>query len=636
LRKLRHNQAIVNGVCGHKEVKIVSERNYKGKAGTITRTKQFFKYPKENALLLFDYDVKPNVEPLSHDAWLNAMSEVLPCFEQTGYVVTPSTSACIYDKDGHQLTGEGNGFHHYIIILDPADIPRFNDTLFKRLWLAGRGYIFISRSGAQLERTIYDQFVMSPERLDFVAGAVCRDGLEQRLPDPVYVAGGALDTTLLPSLSKSEEAEFERLVEQAKQSTQAEADAVRADYLKTEAPRLAKLLNVSHDRAREILSTRICGKLSGDDLLEFDNGGFVNARDILKKPKKYHLKTLRDPVEPEQGKYKAKLFVNEDKSIIVNSCLHGGRTYQLRAGEDSSAQDDKAPEKPPYTVVDIHTFLAMELPPRDNILAPWLPRQGLAMIHSKRGIGKTFVALNIAYAVACGSTFLRWQVLQSRGVLFIDGEMPCNVIQERLAQIVQANELEPQKPLHLMSPDLQDRGMPDLSTIEGQKAVNGYLSQDIELVILDNISTLSRSGKENEAQSWLPLQEWALRLRAQGKSVLFIHHSGKTGLQRGTSKREDILDTVISLRHTVDYEPMQGACFEIHFEKSRGIYGADVEPFEARLEGGLWTMKDLKTSSLEKVISLTKDGYSQKEIADKIGKTKGYISKLVKQAKAKR
>jgi putative DNA primase/helicase len=124
-----------------------------------------------------------------------------------------------------------------------------------------------------------------------------------------------------------------------------------------------------------------------------------------------------------------------------------------------------------------------------------------------------------------------------------------------------------------------------------------------------------------------------LRLRAQGKSILFIHHSGKTGLQRGTSKKEDILDTVINLRHTVDYEPMQGACFEIHFEKSRGIYGADVEPFEVRLEDGLWTMKDLKTSTLEKVIRLTKDGCSQKEIAEELGKNKGYISRLVKQAK---
>ena len=310
------------------------------------------------------------------------------------------------------------------------------------------------------------------------------------------------------------------------------------------------------------------------------------------------------------------------------------RSYRATAKKfEAEEKAEKQPELS-YSVVTIEDFLSRELPPRENILSPWLPRQGLAMVHSKRGIGKTFVSLNIAYAVACGGSFLRWMAPQPAGVLYIDGEMPAGVIQKRLAEIVQNNELEPQKPFLYMSPDMQDSAMPDLSTAAGQQAVEKYLTNEIELIIIDNISTLSRHGQENEARSWLPLQEWSLRLRAKGKAVLFIHHSGKGGSQRGTSKREDILDSVINLRHTQDYEPQSGACFEIHFEKSRGIYGADVEPFEARLEDGLWTMKDLKTSSLEKVIRLTKDGYSQKDIADEIGKNKGYISRLVKQAKA--
>jgi len=288
-----------------------------------------------------------------------------------------------------------------------------------------------------------------------------------------------------------------------------------------------------------------------------------------------------------------------------------------------------------YSVISLANFLALELPPRENILSPWLPRQGLAMVHSKRGLGKTFAALNVAYAVASGGSFLRWQAPRPAGVLFIDGEMPANVIQRRLAEIVRYNELEPQRPFLYMTPDLQSQGMPDLGTVAGQEAVNKHITEDIELIIIDNISTLSRYGKENEAASWLPLQEWALKLRARGKSVLFIHHSGKGGLQRGTSKREDILDTVISLRHALDYEPSQGACFEVHFEKSRGIYGKDVEPFEARLEDGLWTTKSIRASSLEKVIRLTKEGYSQKEISEEIGKNKGYISRLIKQAREK-
>jgi hypothetical protein len=51
------------------------------------------------------------------------------------------------------------------------------------------------------------------------------------------------------------------------------------------------------------------------------------------------------------------------------------------------------------------------------------------------------------------------------------------------------------------------------------------------------------AAKENDADSWTPMQNWLLAQRRAGKSVLVIHHSGKSGAQRGTSRREDTLDT---------------------------------------------------------------------------------------------
>src|SRR6516165_8627288 len=69
-------------------------------------------------------------------------------------------------------------------------------------------------------------------------------------------------------------------------------------------------------------------------------------------------------------------------------------------------------------------FLALDLPPRELIVDPWMPTQGLAMIHSARGIGKTHLALGIAYAVATGSMLLGWTVPEPRRVIYLDGEMP--------------------------------------------------------------------------------------------------------------------------------------------------------------------------------------------------------------------
>ena len=65
--------------------------------------------------------------------------------------------------------------------------------------------------------------------------------------------------------------------------------------------------------------------------------------------------------------------------------------------------------------------------------------------------------------------------------------------------------------------------------------------------------------------------------------MLFIHHAGKSGEQRGTSRREDVLDTVLALRRSIDYSSADGAQFEVHFEKARGLYGDEVAPIDCRL-----------------------------------------------------
>src|SRR5207247_1434784 len=105
-----------------------------------------------------------------------------------------------------------------------------------------------------------------------------------------------------------------------------------------------------------------------------------------------------------------------------------------------------------------------------------------------------------------------------------------------------------------------------------------------DLLILDNISTLCRTGTENEAESWAPVQGWLLRLRREGISVILIGHDGKGGTQRGTSKKEDVLDVVIQLKQPSDYQVEQGARFEVRIEKSRGFCGNDAAMFEAQLE----------------------------------------------------
>ena len=288
--------------------------------------------------------------------------------------------------------------------------------------------------------------------------------------------------------------------------------------------------------------------------------------------------------------------------------------------------------------VTITDFLSMYIAPREMVLAPVLPSQGLVMLHAMRGVGKTYMALGMAYAVATGGPFLKWKASTPRRVLYVDGEMPAHDMQERFAYMVQGSTAEPPTPDHLriITPDLQTGNIPDLSTPEGQAAVEEHLD-GVSLVVLDNLSTLCRFGRENDAESWEPMQEWLLSLRRRGMSVLLIHHSGKGGLQRGTSKREDALDTVIYLNRPADYRLEEGARFEVLLEKARGLVGDDAKPFEARLEirddAAFWTTRDIEDRELELVKHLTADGLSVREIAERTEISRSKVHRLQQRAR---
>src|SRR6185369_3102076 len=76
-----------------------------------------------------------------------------------------------------------------------------------------------------------------------------------------------------------------------------------------------------------------------------------------------------------------------------------------------------------FQPVSLQDFLALELPPREMLLAPILPERSLSMLYAPRGIGKSWLGLTIGLAVSSGSPVLQWTAPGPRRVLFVDGEM---------------------------------------------------------------------------------------------------------------------------------------------------------------------------------------------------------------------
>ncbi len=288
--------------------------------------------------------------------------------------------------------------------------------------------------------------------------------------------------------------------------------------------------------------------------------------------------------------------------------------------------------------VAISDFLAVRIPPRKLLLAPWLRQSGSAMIHAWRGVGKTHVAIGAAAAIASGGKFLRWQAPEATPVLYIDGEMPEDIIQERFRNELQNCPALPNgRYIRLITPDRlpDDETVPNLLTAEGQARIEPDLV-GVGAVVFDNVATLFRQSQDqNQAGSWLAAQDYILRLRRRGIASVIVDHDNKSGGNRGTSAKQDVLDTVMHLTLPTDYLQSQGARFNVQFEKARGFRGRDAEPFQAQLvetvSGSDWTITDAADIELERVAELVRDGMKERDIRAELGIGGSKLSRLKKQ-----
>lgn len=308
----------------------------------------------------------------------------------------------------------------------------------------------------------------------------------------------------------------------------------------------------------------------------------------------------------------------------------------FRGGATEAILEAETVEAPKARTLRAADLVNLELPPKKMLLSPWLPEQGITMLHAQAGVGKTWLALGVSFAVATGSRFLNWQAPAASEVLYLDGEMPLVDLQSRMRLFWSYFAAEDSCNLTILANETLSREdiMPDLSTPEGQKMIEEEV-RDARLIVVDNIASLCRTGVENEAESWQIVQDWAVRQRARGRSILFVHHSGKQGSQRGTSKREGIMDTIIRLKRDSDYSPEEGAKFEIVYEKARGVSGKDVSPFSVKLDtdNGKMRWHILNDDKLEYIITAVLNGDSKAQIAKDLGVSRKTVHKHINRAK---
>ena len=137
---------------------------------------------------------------------------------------------------------------------------------------------------------------------------------------------------MIKPLSALETEQFHATKKYILDQAKPESDAARIAYINAESIKLSKDSGVTLEEAKRVVKARANGKLTGDDILHFDDGTSVSVRDALVSPVDYDGRTLVDPCEPEIGRCKAMFFANVNTGIsIVHSQLHGGVSYALIA-----------------------------------------------------------------------------------------------------------------------------------------------------------------------------------------------------------------------------------------------------------------------------------------------------------------
>jgi hypothetical protein len=233
-----------------------------------------------------------------------------------------------------------------------------------------------------------------------------------------------------------------------------------------------------------------------------------------------------------------------------------------------------------------------EIPPTDHLLGELFSTTSRGIFVADTGLGKTMFAVALAFAMNLGTGFLHWQGRRPARVLFVDGEMPRDLMKERLAMASSWFDADaPTTGLYFLSrEDVED--MPPFDTEDGQQWLDAFIEAlgGVDFIVFDNMMSLC-GGNMKEEESWQPLKPYVLALTKRRIGQLWLHHVGHDKSRSyGTKTREWHMDTVM-LGEAVEAHGADVA-FRLTWSKARRrkpSNRADFEPVQIELRDGLWT-----------------------------------------------
>ena len=175
----------------------------------------------------------------------------------------------------------------------------------------------------------------------------------------------------------------------------------------------------------------------------------------------------------------------------------------------------------------------------DYWITYWLPKQAIVMIHGSAGCGKTYVLCDFLYCLSLGKNVAGADIQEQAKILYIDFELSRFETARRHKQLIKTYGKS--ENWYSLNPSFAETDTVYTWSL-ADKTFVGDLIETIrdfnsDIVVIDSArsSMLSTGFKENDAESWSPLNDFMLKIRNMGKSVIYIHHDSKAGNYSGST-----------------------------------------------------------------------------------------------------
>jgi len=283
----------------------------------------------------------------------------------------------------------------------------------------------------------------------------------------------------------------------------------------------------------------------------------------------------------------------------------GHATGSQRPATDPEGGEDRGANL--RALLSIDAWAGRDIPEPDRLLGDLITTTTRVFLVGRTGLGKTLLGIGIAAGVASGGGFLHWRSDRPARVLYLDGEMPAELIKPRARDAIRrlGGATIPSGNLLIFGRDIDDEarrvcpGLPPfapLNTEGGRKFLLALLKAigGVDLVVFDNVMSLI-AGDQKDEVPWSETLPLVQELTNRRVGQVWLDHTGhNSDRQYGSSTKAWRFDAVGCMSPLAGGDPRTTG-FTLSFEhpgKARRRTPDNCQQFETqtiRLQDDRWT-----------------------------------------------